>query len=106
MKLLNGGDSDEPPAATQTGGLIGNVVACSILLYMSIRAEWMFNKTGGLRGDGLSKEEQMAEMLLIKQEQLDAENGGKGTAEENDLPTEAGETPKTKDKKEKKETKK
>ena len=55
MKLLNGGEDGEPAAATQTGGYIGNIVAAAILLYMSIRAEWLFNSTGGLRGNGLTK---------------------------------------------------
>ena len=44
----------------------------------------------------------MEELLIIKQE--DAEKGGAGTAEENDLPTEAGVdlSPTKNDKKEKK----
>ena len=52
-----GGGDDTAAAATQTGGYIGNCVACGILLYMSVRATWKFHQTGGLRGDGLTRQE-------------------------------------------------
>ena len=89
---LMGGDDEKAAAATQTGGYIGNIVACGILLYMAGRAEWMFHQTGGLHGDGLTKAEQLEQFLIVKEEE-EAENDvgdkskSKSTAKEIDPPT-------------------
>ena len=50
-------DRDSPLGAFQQGGLIGNAVACGILLYLNGRALYLFHESGGLHGakKGLTK---------------------------------------------------
>ena len=43
-------DREQPLGAFQTGGLIGNMVACGILFYLNGRALYLFHEAGGLRG--------------------------------------------------------
>ena len=43
-------DRDVPLGAFQSGGLIGNTVACGLLLFFNGRALWLFHESGGLRG--------------------------------------------------------
>ena len=43
-------DREQPLGAFQTGGLIGNAVACGILLYLNGRALYLFHESGGLHG--------------------------------------------------------
>lgn len=43
---------EKPTGAFQTGGTIGNIVGCSIMLFVGARALWKFHETGGLHGTG------------------------------------------------------
>ena len=43
-------DREQPLGAFQTGGLIGNAVACGIMLYLNGRALYLFHESGGLHG--------------------------------------------------------
>ena len=42
---------DKPTGAFQTGGTIGNIVGCCIMLIVGGRALWLFHNTGGLHYD-------------------------------------------------------
>ena len=39
---------EKPTGAFQTGGTIGNIVGCGVMLIVGGRALWLFHKTGGL----------------------------------------------------------
>ena len=43
-------DREVPLGAFQSGGLIGNCVACCLLLWFNGRAFYLFHESGGLRG--------------------------------------------------------
>ena len=43
-------DRDVPLGAFQSGGYIGNGVACGLLLVFNGRALWKFHESGGLHG--------------------------------------------------------
>ena len=42
---------EKPSGAFQTGGTIGDIVGCSVMLLVGGRALWTFHDTGGLHYD-------------------------------------------------------
>ena len=59
-------DREQPLGAFQTGGLIGNMVACGILFYLNGRALYLFHEAGGLRG----VKKGLKEPLIVAEDEL------------------------------------
>ena len=81
-----GDDDGQMSGAFQTGGHIGNIVCCTLLLIANGRALYAFHEAGGLHGKG----KDLKKPLLDGQDDTDEEDGkskkkgGKTNAVEND----------------------
>ena len=64
---------EKPTGAFQTGGTIGNIVGCGVLLVVGGRALWLFHDTGGLHYKNPEKDKQLKEPLIDDDEDDDDE---------------------------------
>ena len=55
---------EKPTGAFQTGGTIGNIVGCGVMLIVGGRALWKFHDTGGLHYTSPEKDGALKEPLI------------------------------------------
>ena len=77
------GEEGQERGAFQTGGTIGNIVGCGLMLIVGGRALWLFHKTGGLHYTMPEKDDQLKDPL-IEDHGEDDDEGDDGDADAED----------------------
>ena len=79
-----GDDDGQMSGAFQTGGHIGNIVCCTLLLIANGRALYAFHEAGGLPGKGKGLKDPLLEKSDDEEDGKSKKKGGKSNAVEKD----------------------